>query len=240
MRLFLHAGCKAGPTEDDRQKQRMKQNLNHWLGVGLLFATIGIAAAQKKPMNPSDSSAATNQLELATFGSGCFWCTEAVFERLDGVKSVTSGYMGGKMPNPTYEAVCTGTTGHAEVTQIEFDPRKITFEQLLEVFWESHDPTTLNRQGADTGTQYRSAIFYHGDAQKLTAEKSRKAAQANFRSPIVTEITPTVTFYKAEGYHQDYYRNNSRAPYCQVVIRPKLEKLQKKLAKPSDPAPAKP
>ena len=216
----------------------MKQCINRWMSLSLLLATASGALAQSKTMNASESSKKTNQLERATFASGCFWCTEAVFEGLNGVKSVTSGYTGGKTPNPTYEAVCTGTTGHAEASQIEFDPRQITFEQLLEVFWESHDPTTLNRQGADHGTQYRSAIFYNSESQRLAAEKSRKAAQANFKNPIVTEITPLTTFYKAEGYHQDYYRNNSRAPYCQFVIRPKLEKLQKKLARPVTPSTA--
>ena len=172
-------------------------------------------------------------MELATLGGGCFWCTEAVFERLDGVKSVTSGYAGGKKENPTYQDICTGATGHAEVTQVEFDPKKMTFEHLLDVFWAAHDPTTLNRQGADSGTQYRSVIFYHSEAQRAAAEKSKKAAQADFNSPIVTEISPLPKFYKAESYHQDYFNNNSRAPYCQAVIRPKLEKLREKLNKPA-------
>ncbi len=165
-------------------------------------------------------------MEKATFGAGCFWCVEAVFERLDGVISVTSGYAGGTTPNPTYEDVCTGRTGHAEVAQITFDPSKITFDQLLKVFWESHDPTTLNRQGADIGTQYRSVIFYHNDEQKAAAEKSRASAQKEFDDPIVTQIQPLKVFYAAENYHQDYYRNNQNAPYCTLVIRPKLKKLK--------------
>lgn len=164
-------------------------------------------------------------LETATFGAGCFWCVEAVFENLDGVKDVESGYMGGTVKNPTYREVTTGQTGHAEVTRIYFDPKTITYETLLDWLWRSHDPTTLNRQGADVGTQYRSAIFYHSDEQKQIAEASKKAAQSMFDSPIVTEITAAYQFYVAEDYHQDYYRLNKSAPYCQMVIRPKLKKL---------------
>jgi peptide-methionine (S)-S-oxide reductase len=161
----------------------------------------------------------------ATFGAGCFWCVEAVFERLDGVLDVTSGYAGGKSPNPTYEQVCSGRTGHAEVAQITYDPSRISFERLLEVFWDSHDPTTLNRQGADSGTQYRSVIFYHDQEQKTAAERSRSEAQSKFSSPIVTEIAPLTDFFRAENYHQDYFKNNPAAPYCQFVIKPKLKKL---------------
>ena len=174
----------------------------------------------------------TNKTEQATFGGGCFWCMEAVFERLDGVKSVISGYAGGTKKNPTYQEVCAGATGHAEVVQIEFDPREISYEKLLEVFWEAHDPTTTNRQGADVGTQYRSVILYHNAAQKKAAEESKQTAQWRFPAPIVTEITPLAAFYKAEDYHQDYFRNHPNAPYCAVVISPKLEKLKPKLAKP--------
>jgi peptide-methionine (S)-S-oxide reductase len=176
---------------------------------------------------PKDSKAQNgSQRDTATFGAGCFWCVEAVFERLPGVISVTAGYTGGQRPNPTYEQVCTGTTGHAEVAQIVFDPSKITYEKLLKVFWEAHDPTTMNRQGADTGTQYRSAIFYHSDVQKAIAERSRTEAQKGFEDPIVTEITPLKVFYGAENYHQDYFRNNPNAPYCRFVIEPKLKKLK--------------
>jgi peptide-methionine (S)-S-oxide reductase len=164
----------------------------------------------------------------ATFGGGCFWCTEAVFERVEGVKSVTAGYAGGDTPSPTYKQVCSGETGHAEVIQIEFDPAKVSYEQLLEVFWAAHDPTQLNRQGADTGTQYRSIILYHDDRQKAAAEKSLAAAQKEFGGRIVTEIKPLTKFYPAENYHQDYYRQNSSAPYCSVVIAPKLKKLKEK------------
>jgi peptide-methionine (S)-S-oxide reductase len=164
----------------------------------------------------------------ATFGGGCFWCLEAVFERVDGVKSVTSGYAGGAMPNPDYKEVCSGDTGHAEVIQIEFDPAKVTYEKLLEVFWAAHDPTTMNRQGADEGTQYRSVILYQDDAQKKAAEKSKADEQKEFRSPIVTQIVPLEKFYPAEQYHQDYYRNNPHAGYCLMVISPKLKKLEEK------------
>ena len=169
-----------------------------------------------------------NHLEKATFGAGCFWCVEAVFERQEGVTSVVSGYAGGERPNPTYEQVCSGATGHAEVAQITFDPSKVSYEQLLELFWTAHDPTTLNRQGNDVGDQYRSAIFYHDETQKALAEKSKKAAQSHFKDSIVTEISPLTQFYPAENYHQDYYRNNADAPYCRFVIKPKLEKLHLK------------
>ena len=187
-----------------------------------VFAALNLSASAQ-PTNTMN----TNKTELATLGGGCFWCMEAVFERLPGVKSVTSGFAGGHTVNPTYEQVCTGTTGHAEVTQIEFDPAKISYEKLLEVFWQAHDPTTLNRQGADEGTPYRSLILYHGEAQKLVAEKSKAAAQKNFKHPIVTEIAPFTKFYPAEDYHQAYYDHNSSAPYCRAVIAPKLEKLEK-------------
>ncbi len=168
------------------------------------------------------------QLDTATFGAGCFWCVEAVFERLDGVQSVTAGYAGGTTPNPTYEEVCTGNTGHAEVAQITFDPSKISYEKLLGVFWEAHDPTTLNRQGADVGTQYRSVIFYRDEQQKLAAEKSKQEAAKKFSDPIVTAIQPLDHFYRAENYHQQYFNNHQNAPYCRFVIKPKLDKLHLK------------
>ncbi|MCU0452765.1 MAG: peptide-methionine (S)-S-oxide reductase MsrA [Bacteroidetes bacterium] len=163
--------------------------------------------------------------ELATLGGGCFWCVEAVYEQIPGVLKVVSGYAGGHVPDPTYEQVCDGTTGHAEVAQITFDASKISYEQLLGWFWRAHDPTTLNRQGADVGTQYRSAIFTHSSAQKSAAERSKAEAQKDFADPIVTEIAPLDRFYPAEDYHQQYYRNHSAAPYCMFVIRPKLKKL---------------
>jgi peptide-methionine (S)-S-oxide reductase len=171
----------------------------------------------------------TNSTELATIGGGCFWCTEAIFQLLPGVKSVSSGYAGGHTENPTYKQICEGDTGHAEVIQVEFDPQRISYERILETFWEAHDPTTLNRQGADTGTQYRSIILYHDPAQKQAAEKSKAAAQKNFLRPIVTEIVPLKKFYKGEDYHQDYYRTNPNQGYCRMVIRPKVEKFEQKL-----------
>lgn len=173
-----------------------------------------------------DSSPSTQK---ATLGGGCFWCTEALFQMLPGVKSVTSGYAGGHTENPTYKEVCAGTTGHAEVIQVEFDPGKITFDQILETFWEAHDPTTLNRQGADEGTQYRSIILCHDPGQKAVAEKSKIAAQKKFSDPIVTEIVPLTRFYAAELYHQDFYRQNPNQGYCRAVIRPKVDKFEKKL-----------
>jgi peptide-methionine (S)-S-oxide reductase len=163
--------------------------------------------------------------QLATFGGGCFWCVEAVFERIDGVVNVVSGYAGGTKDNPTYEQVTTGTTGHAEVVQIGYDPEKINYDELLELFWQAHDPTTLNRQGADVGTQYRSIILYHDEDQKARAQRSMAEAGKHFKAPIVTEIEPINTFYIAEGYHQDFYNNNKSYGYCRVVITPKLKKL---------------
>lgn len=164
--------------------------------------------------------------ERITFGGGCFWCIEAVFQRLKGVTSVASGYAGGKVENPTYKQVCTGETGHAEVVQIEFQPAVISYAKLMEVFWAAHDPTTLNRQGADVGTQYRSVVFYENALQKEIAEKSKAAAQKDFMAPIVTEISPIPKFYKAEDYHQNYYNlNGAKNGYCAVVITPKLQKL---------------
>jgi peptide-methionine (S)-S-oxide reductase len=168
-------------------------------------------------------------LEKATFGSGCFWCTEAIFERMKGVYSVTSGYSGGKTANPTYEAVCGGNTGHAEVIQIEYDPEEISYDEILEVFWKTHDPTTLNRQGADVGTQYRSIIFYHNDEQKEKAVRYKAELDKSgaWDKPIVTQIEPLDKFYIAETYHQDYYEKNPYQGYCSFVIAPKLEKFEK-------------
>lgn len=173
------------------------------------------------------NAAETKPTQVATLGGGCFWCLEAFYETFDGVKAVISGYAGGHKPDPSYKEVCSEKTGHAEVVQIEFDPNKITYEQLLEIFWEMHDPTTLNRQGNDMGTQYRSIIMYHDDVQKKAAEKSKSAAASKFKDPIVTEIVPLKKFYVAEDYHQDYFRKNPNAPYCAYVISPKLQKLQK-------------
>ena len=167
-------------------------------------------------------------MELATFGSGCFWCSEAVFSELQGVVGVVPGYAGGTVPNPTYEQVCTDMTGHAEVAQIAFDPAVITYRELLEVLFSTHDPTTLNRQGADEGTQYRSVIFYSSDAQKKEAEGiiSELTAERVFRDPIVTEVAPLQPFYPAQEYHREYYSRNPSKPYCQAVIAPKLSKFR--------------
>jgi peptide-methionine (S)-S-oxide reductase len=167
-----------------------------------------------------------NQTELATFGAGCFWCIEAAFNQLQGVKSAISGYMGGQTLNPDYRQVCTGTSGHAEVVQLEFDPAQVSFEQLLQVLWFLHDPTQLNRQGNDRGTQYRSAVFYHSVEQQQQALASIKAVQPLFDAPIVTEVTPASAFYPAEDYHQDYYLQNTNQPYCQFLITPKLAKFR--------------
>jgi peptide-methionine (S)-S-oxide reductase len=178
--------------------------------------------------NDSTSTATGN--DTATFANGCFWCTEAIFEELEGVISAVSGYTGGKVENPTYKAVCAGETGHAECLQIVYDPKKISFDELLEVFWETHDPTTLNRQGNDVGTQYRSGIFYHNEEQKQKAEKYKAELNKSgaFDNPIVTEITAFTKFYPAEDYHQQYFENNENAnPYCRIVIRPKLDKFRK-------------
>ena len=168
--------------------------------------------------------------EVATLGGGCFWCLEAVFEQLRGVEKVVSGYSGGHVPNPTYHAVCNGTTGHAEVVQVTFDPAAVSFREVLEVFFTIHDPTTLNRQGADVGTQYRSAVFYHSPEQKEAAEEVVRALEAEgvWDAPIVTQVVPFTEFYPAEGYHQEYFRNNPRQPYCQVVVAPKVAKFRRK------------
>lgn len=167
--------------------------------------------------------------ETATFGAGCFWCVETIFQRLDGVKSVLPGYSGGHIKNPLYSEVCDGATGHAEVAQIVFDPEIISFEELLEVFWYTHDPTTLNRQGADVGTQYRSVIFYHNDEQRVLAEtyKLKLEEERVFSDAIVTEITKFTVFYPAEDYHKNYFNDNKNQAYCRMVIKPKLEKFSK-------------
>lgn len=168
-------------------------------------------------------------MEIATLAGGCFWCTEAIFKRLKGVESVASGYGGGQMENPTYEQISSGETGHAETIQITFDPKIISFEKLLDVFWHLHDPTTVNRQGTDVGTQYRSVIFYHNKEQKRIAKSSKKQIEQSgmYKDPIVTQIVPFRTFYKAEDYHQNYYERNSHLPYCRIVIDPKIQKLMR-------------
>lgn len=210
----------------------MKMNM---LLLAILVGIAGSSCAQKKKTTTTVPMHASNQegLALATFGSGCFWCTEAVFQRVEGVVKVESGYSGGRVKNPTYREVCSGLTGHAEVIQVTYDPGKITYDELLEIFWKTHDPTTLNRQGADEGTQYRSVIFYHDDTQKTLAEAYKKKLDeaGAFDRPIVTEISSYTTFYKAEDYHQNYYNLNGTAPYCSFVIQPKLEKFEKAFAR---------
>lgn len=195
------------------------------LTVILIFSA-GAEAQQKSVVKGKKME---QKYEMATLGAGCFWCVEAIFQQLEGVEKVESGYSGGEVKNPTYEAVCTGKTGHAEVLQVYFDSKKISYKELLEVFFRTHDPTTLNKQGADVGTQYRSAIFYHSDEQKKIAELVKKETESEkfWDDPIVTEITPFSIFYKAEAYHQDYYNQNSYQPYCMMVINPKLSKFKK-------------
>lgn len=168
-------------------------------------------------------------MDTATFGAGCFWCVEAVYQNMEGVEKVVSGYSGGFVKNPAYKEVCMGTTGHAEVCQIYYNPQKVSFDELLEVFWQTHDPTTLNRQGNDIGTQYRSSIFYHSDEQKQKAEKYKAELDKSgaFDRPIVTEITAYSNFYPAEDYHQNYFNQNGSEPYCQFVVKPKVEKFKK-------------
>lgn len=181
-------------------------------------------------IQPGGEVTRIDNVETATFGTGCFWCTEAIFEQLNGVVSVTSGYMGGQVRNPTYKQVCTGETGHAECVQVVYEPQKISYDELLKVFFEVHDPTSLNRQGADVGTQYRSAIFYHtpGQKEKAVYYKDELNKSGAYDKPIITEVTPASEFYVAEDYHQEYYQNNKNTnPYCSIVIRPKLEKFQK-------------
>lgn len=200
--------------------------------AGLLLSSC-FADEKEKMDHPARSEKSTNSgppkegTEVATLGAGCFWCIEAVLEQLDGVLEVRSGYMGGHVENPTYEQVCSKTTGHAEVVQVTFDPEKISFKELLVSFWKLHDPTTLNRQGNDVGPQYRSAIFYHSEAQREAAEASKKKLEEAgvYPDPIVTEIKPASTFWVAEDYHQDFYRNNKGHGYCRLVIAPKLDKL---------------
>jgi peptide-methionine (S)-S-oxide reductase len=209
----------------------MQNILVIYILLNFLFWGKSVNEFHPESENQNENGAGNQMAELkkATFGSGCFWCTEAVFERLRGVHSVVSGYAGGTVENPTYEVVCNGATGHAEVTQITYDPAEITYVELLEVFWKTHDPTTLNRQGNDVGTQYRSVIFYHDDEQKQLAEKYKEELDKSgaWDKPIVTEISTLTNFYPAEDYHQDYYNNNPNQGYCAFVIAPKVEKFEK-------------
>ncbi len=200
--------------------------------ITFLFCFVLNACVAQTKKNTTKKNKNMNEnvkLELATFGAGCFWCVEAVFQRLEGVEKVESGYTGGKTERPTYRDICTGLTGHAEVCRISYDPSKITFEELLEVFWGTHDPTTVNQQGADIGTQYRSSIFYHNETQKKLAEeyKAKITKEKVFDAPIITEITACKEYYPAEQYHQNYYNQNSSQGYCSFTIAPKIEKLKK-------------
>ncbi len=196
-----------------------------FLYLVIVFSTLSISAQQNKK-NMKDN------LAIATFGNGCFWCTEAIFQQLKGVETVLPGYTGGTVKNPSYEEVCTGTTGHAEAIQITYDPAVISYRELLDVFFYTHDPTTLNRQGADVGTQYRSAIFFHNEEQKKDAETiiAQLTAEGVYPDPIVTEISAIGVFYQAEDYHRNYYNNNKNQGYCRAVINPKLDKFMKKYA----------
>jgi len=210
MKLFFTSALLIGVTLFScAQKQNAKKNIS-------------------KDMTTT-TNGSTTTTDTATFGTGCFWCTEAIFQQLDGVIKSTSGYSGGHVANPSYKEVCTGTTGHAEVIQVVYDPAKVSYDELLEVFWQTHDPTTLNRQGNDVGPQYRSVVFYHNAEQKEKAEKYKGELNKSgaFDNPVVTEISPFTNFYAAENYHQDYYNQNGSEPYCNFVIRPKVEKFQK-------------
>ncbi|MGW8257269.1 MAG: peptide-methionine (S)-S-oxide reductase MsrA [Thermoguttaceae bacterium] len=200
------------------------------LVAGLIV--VGAALGGMNLMADEQSHGSDKKMQIATFGEGCFWCAEAVFERLNGVEKVVSGFSGGHLKNPTYKQVCTGKTGHAEVVQITYDPKQISYEKLLTVFWKTHDPTTLNRQGNDLGTQYHSVIFYHNDEQRKLAERFKKKLNAakTFHAPVVTQIVAFREFFPAEHYHQDYFRLHGRQPYCQLVIEPKVRKLDKVFA----------
>jgi peptide-methionine (S)-S-oxide reductase len=193
--------------------------------LALLVLLVFLPAMQAETDRPSPPEAPSKAASLV-LGGGCFWCVEALYERLEGVIGVVSGYAGGSVPNPTYKAVCSGSTGHAEVVRIDFDPQLVSLRELLDFFWVAHDPTTLNRQGADVGTQYRSIILYADAEQKIAAEASLGAAAKQFSKPIVTELAPLTEFYPAEVEHQDYFQNNLNAPYCRFVIAPKLKKLE--------------
>ncbi|MFO0357827.1 MAG: peptide-methionine (S)-S-oxide reductase MsrA [Sphingobacteriaceae bacterium] len=214
----------------NRFKQKFKIAVT--LVAAIFFASA--CAQNDQTKNKMEDKASTNNttatnIDTATFGAGCFWCVEAVFQRLNGVISIESGYSGGSIKNPAYREVCMGTTGHAEVCRILFDKTKVSFDELLEVFWKTHDPTTLNQQGNDIGTQYRSVVFYHNDEQKKLAEKYKEEINKSgaYPNPIVTEISPLINYFKAEDYHQNYFNQNGQEGYCRYVIQPKVEKFEK-------------
>lgn len=224
-----HSSIRIGLAVWHKRYNILSKIMKNLLILSLAMLTFSCQAQTKKKVNETQKISMEGK-ELATFGAGCFWCVEAVFQRLEGVEKVESGYAGGTVENPTYKQVCTGSTNHAEVLRIVFDPKKITFDELLEVFWKIHDPTTLNRQGEDVGTQYRSVVFYHNDKQKELAEKYKAAldAEGAFSKPIVTEISPLTNYYPAEDYHQNYFNENGNSnPYCSIVVRPKVEKFEK-------------
>ena len=207
--------------------------MKNLIGIVLILMSVSCQSKEKefpKPVKEPLKMELQKDVEVATLAGGCFWCTEAVFLELDGVKSVVSGYIGGKNANPTYEEVSRGDTGHAEATQITFDPKKISFGELLEIYFATHDPTTLNRQGADVGTQYRSEVFYHSEAQKKITEDyiALMTAEDTFGKPIVTKVSKAPTFYPAEDYHQNYYSRNQNQSYCSYVITPKVNKVRTK------------
>jgi peptide-methionine (S)-S-oxide reductase len=212
----------------------------NYLSLLFAFLLVSCSDAQQNKVSVQEpqttdklqTSMNTNHSDTITLGAGCFWCVEAVFQNLEGVEKVVSGYSGGTVKNPSYKEVCMGTTGHAEVCQLTYDPNKVSIPEILEVFWQTHDPTTLNRQGNDIGTQYRSAIFYHTPEQKKIAEeyKAKLDSSGAFDRPVVTEITAYNNFYPAEDYHQNYYNENGSEPYCQFVVRPKVEKFKKVFA----------
>jgi len=213
--LFALAGCMGSNSPQTMENEKSGEGIDE------------SKEASSPKENPSGKRTSEGEgVQLATFGGGCFWCTEAVFELVEGVQSVVSGYAGGNTRNPTYDDICTGQTGHAEVIMITYDPAKVSYDKLLETFGLCHDPTTLNRQGADTGTQYRSVIMYHSEEQKVAAEKWKVEIAKEHADPIVTEIAEAPVFYPAEEYHQDYFRRNPNAGYCTVVIRPKLDKVK--------------
>lgn len=199
------------------------------ISVFLFALFVALQACGQKKSYKKDQMTKNGNFELATFGAGCFWCVEAIFQRVDGVEKVVSGYSGGHVKNPSYKEVCQGTTGHAEVCQLSYDPAVVSYKELLEIFWQTHDPTTLNRQGNDAGTQYRSSIFYHSNEQKELAESYKKKLDKAdiYKDPIVTEIVPYSTMYVAEDYHQNYFNENGSQPYCSFVIQPKVEKFKK-------------
>ena len=218
--IVLAAGWSLSSCASDPQAAANTQTTTNTQTVADMTPPVSI---------PDAPTPQPGQIDTATLGAGCFWCVEAVFTELNGVKTVVSGYTGGHVENPTYKAVCAGTTGHAEVAQITYDPSVVTFDEILEVFWQTHDPTTLNRQGNDVGTQYRSAVYYHNEYQKQVAEgyKAKLDASGAWDNPIVTEVSPIGVFYPAENYHQEYYANNPDQGYCRYVIQPKVEKFRK-------------